>query len=114
MKNITETRPTGKARSASDSGGVGFHMLRFVFLIGVVLSVSELSLSRAAHGQIFAIQNRQVGVFAAWAATSGVQIVTGDFNGDGRTDIALVRREAGWTSIPVALSNETNIAFTIQ
>ena len=38
------------------------------------------------------------------AATPGVQVLTGDFNGDGRTDIALTG-VAGWASIPVALSN---------
>ena len=26
-----------------------------------------------------------------WAATKGVKLLTGDFNGDGKTDIALVR-----------------------
>jgi hypothetical protein len=31
-------------------------------------------------------------------------VITGDFNGNGRTDIALVGG-AGWTTIPVAFSN---------
>ena len=31
-------------------------------------------------------------------------MVTGDFNADGKTDIALVRQEPGWGSVPVALS----------
>jgi hypothetical protein len=35
----------------------------------------------------------------------GVRVVTGDFNGNGRTDIALVRQTPGWGSIPVAFSN---------
>jgi hypothetical protein len=60
----------------------------------------------------FSIQNRPVGEFANWAATSGVEVITGDFNGDGRTDIALVRQEPGWSSVPVALSSGTD--FTIQ
>jgi hypothetical protein len=29
----------------------------------------------------------------------------GDFNGDGRADIALVRGMPGWNTIPVAFSN---------
>jgi hypothetical protein len=45
-----------------------------------------------------------VGEFAGFAATPGVQVLTGDFNGDGRTGIALTG-VAGWTSIRVALSN---------
>ena len=36
----------------------------------------------------------------------------GDFNGDGKTDIALVRQESGWNTVPVALSGDTG--FTIQ
>jgi predicted alpha/beta hydrolase len=60
----------------------------------------------------FTIQNRQVGIFATWAATDGVRVLTGDFNGDGTTDIALVRQTAGWGTVPVALSNATG--FVIQ
>ncbi|MFI6333048.1 FG-GAP repeat domain-containing protein [Micromonospora chersina] len=42
--------------------------------------------------------------FAGWAAEPGVQVVGGDFDGDGRQDIALVGG-AGWSHVPVALSN---------
>jgi predicted alpha/beta hydrolase len=52
----------------------------------------------------WSITNQPVGDFANWAATSGVKIVTGDFNGNGTTDIALVRQEAGWGTIPVAFA----------
>ncbi|NER89942.1 hypothetical protein, partial [Moorena sp. SIO3A2] len=40
-----------------------------------------------------------------WAPTGGVKVITGNFNCDGRTDIALVRQAPGWGSIPVAFSN---------
>ncbi len=50
----------------------------------------------------YVVKNPEVGDFARWAATSGVRVKTGDFNGDGRTDIALVRQEAGWNTLPVA------------
>ncbi|NUU15638.1 hypothetical protein HP550_00040, partial [Cellulomonas humilata] len=40
----------------------------------------------------------------SWASTPGVRVVTGDFNGNGLTDIALVRQNAGWSSIPVAFA----------
>jgi hypothetical protein len=40
-------------------------------------------------------------VFPGLAAQSGAKPVAGDFNGDGRADIALVGA-VGWTSIPVA------------
>lgn len=42
--------------------------------------------------------------FAAWAQESGVRAVSGDFNGDTLTDIALVGG-SGWGTIPVAFSN---------
>ena len=39
-----------------------------------------------------------------WAHQPGVRVVTGDFNGNGLTDIALVRQTPGWGSIPVAFA----------
>lgn len=44
------------------------------------------------------------GNFSSWLREKSVEILTGDFDGDGRTDIALVRKETGWNTIPVALS----------
>nr|WP_232328096.1 S8 family serine peptidase [Kibdelosporangium sp. MJ126-NF4] len=52
----------------------------------------------------FTITNAGVANFPGWATTPGVKIVTGDFNADGRTDIALTGGN-GWASIPVAFSN---------
>ena len=40
-----------------------------------------------------------------WANQPGVRVVTGDFNGNRLTDIALVRQTPGWASIPVAFAN---------
>lgn len=51
---------------------------------------------------------RQVMNFVGWAATPGVEKLTGDFNGDGRTDIALVGGQ-GWTTVPVAFSTQNGI-----
>jgi len=45
----------------------------------------------------------QHGVFNSWSAAAGVQLLSGDFNGDGHTDVALIGGP-GWGSIPVALS----------
>jgi hypothetical protein len=45
-----------------------------------------------------------LGDFTQWATTSNVQILNGDFNGDGLMDIALVGGY-GWKTIPVAFSN---------
>ncbi|GGG69639.1 hypothetical protein GCM10011374_37630 [Kocuria dechangensis] len=41
---------------------------------------------------------------ADWAHAPGVRVITGDFNNNGRTDIALVRQTPGWNTIPVAFS----------
>lgn len=41
--------------------------------------------------------------FASFAATPGVRVLTGDYNGDGRSDIALTG-VPGWNTIPVAMS----------
>ena len=42
--------------------------------------------------------------FPGWSRTDGAKAVTGDFDGDGRDDIALVGGY-GWGSIPIAHSN---------
>jgi hypothetical protein len=52
----------------------------------------------------FLVYNEPITEFAAWAAMPGATKITGDFNNDGRTDIALTG-VAGWQSLPVAFSN---------
>ncbi len=52
----------------------------------------------------FTIANQGAPGLAGWAQEPNVKVLVGDFNGDGRTDIALTG-EAGWQSIPVAFSN---------
>ncbi|MEK7316427.1 MAG: VCBS repeat-containing protein [Candidatus Eisenbacteria bacterium] len=46
------------------------------------------------------------GGFAGFAASAGVMAVSGDFNGDGISDVALTGG-IGWGSIPVAFANRT-------
>jgi hypothetical protein len=50
------------------------------------------------------IHNSGAPGFAGWAATPGATVVTGDFSGSGRTDIALVGGQ-GWNTVPVAFAN---------
>jgi hypothetical protein len=52
----------------------------------------------------FAVTNMAVGDFGGWAATTNAKPLVGDFNGDGRTDVALTG-PSGWSSLPVAFSN---------
>ena len=59
----------------------------------------------ANGGGGWGITNGLIGPFADWATVSGVQVLTGDFNGDGRTDVTLLRRIPGWGTMPVAFAN---------
>ncbi|MGE5340792.1 MAG: FG-GAP repeat domain-containing protein [Candidatus Omnitrophota bacterium] len=52
----------------------------------------------------FTVTNQPIGNFAGWAATVNVKVLTGDFNGDGKTDIALTGVST-WNTLPVAFSN---------
>ena len=61
--------------------------------------------ARSVGIAVWKITNSGIGAFAGWAATPSAQELTGDFNGDGRTDVALVNRAAGWGSMPVAFAN---------
>ena len=70
---------------------------------GILVSLSLISGSALAQGN-WSITNGGVGAFAGWAATSGVLPLVGDFDGDRRDDIALLRQTAGWSTIPVAFA----------
>jgi FG-GAP-like repeat len=52
----------------------------------------------------FNVTNLPIANFAGWAATPNVKILVGDFNGDGRADVALIG-PSGWNTMPVAFSN---------
>ena len=70
---------------------------------GILVSLSLISGSVLAQGN-WSITNAGVGVFAAWARQGGVVPLTGDFDNDGRDDIALLRRVGDWNTIPVAFA----------
>ena len=52
----------------------------------------------------FNVTNTAIADFASWAASSTAKPVTGDFDHDGKTDVALMG-PSGWTTLPVAFSN---------
>lgn len=53
--------------------------------------------------QIFDTSGNAGPDFPAWARTAGVRLIAGDFDGDGRDDLALTG-PVGWETIPVAFS----------
>ena len=59
----------------------------------------------------FTVTNKAISNFGLWATSGNVRVLTGDFNGDGRTDIALTG-VTGWTTVPVATSNGDG-SFTV-
>ncbi|MFJ4848664.1 FG-GAP-like repeat-containing protein [Streptomyces sp. NPDC088733] len=65
---------------------------------------NTLPVALAAGGGTFRATRTSVGDFAGWASLPGVKPQVGDFDGDGRSDIALAGGP-GWGSVPVAFSN---------
>lgn len=63
----------------------------------------------------FRFTNASTPDFSGWARTTHVIPYVGDFNGDHRSDLALVPydRYAGWSTLPVALSNGDG-SFTVR
>ena len=52
----------------------------------------------------FSVTNVTNSYIPGWATASGVKAVSGDFNGDNKSDLVLVGGD-GWSTIPVAFSN---------
>jgi hypothetical protein len=65
-------------------------------------------LARSLGDGTFQVSSQSAGSFAGLASSSGAKIVPGDFDGNGRDDMALVGGSTNgtpWTTIPVARSN---------
>jgi hypothetical protein len=61
-------------------------------------------MARSNGDGTFAVTSATAADFAGWAANSSAKPVAGDFDGDGRGDIALTGG-AGWATLPIAFSN---------
>jgi hypothetical protein len=65
---------------------------------------STVPIAYSTGGGGFTVDNMPVASFPGFAASAGAQAVSGDFDGDGRSDIALAGG-VGWTSVPLAFSS---------
>src|SRR5688572_19994096 len=76
-----------------------------IFSVAVVISVFPASPAAAVvpGDGAFVVTNRTVANFPIWAREAGYRVVAGDFNGDGRSDIAMTGAASAFT-IPVAFS----------
>ena len=57
-----------------------------------------------AQGGFAVSEGTGTAFFAIWAGTANAKPLMGDFNGDGRTDVALTGAST-WHAVPVAFSN---------
>ncbi len=74
------------------------------YLFTVLAVISVFVTSTPGDDGVFAVTNIKTGDFAGWASQANVEVLTGDFNGDGFTDVALTG-QSGWKTLPVAFSN---------
>ena len=65
----------------------------------------SIPIATARDDGSWAITNGAAPQFADWAHQPGVRVIAGDFNGNGLTDLALVRQSPGWGSVPIAFAN---------
>ncbi len=65
---------------------------------------TDVMLALSRGDGTFTVENKDAATFAELSARAGVTAVAGDFNRDGRADIALTGG-AGWTSIPIWMSS---------
>jgi hypothetical protein len=84
-----------------------------ISLVGGALSTTPVATSNGDGTFSFTDAKAGVGTFGEMAKAPGVSVLSGDFNGDGRTDLALVG-PAGWNTIPVAYSNGDGTYNVIQ
>lgn len=85
--------------------------LRSDIVIAGGLNATTIPVAFFSSGGSFSTTNTTVSNFPGWA-TTGAAVIAGDFNGDGKSDLALTGAP-GWTTIPLARSNGSG-GFTVS
>jgi hypothetical protein len=93
------TNPGAQAVSG-DFNGDGFGDIVLTGMVGAW----TIPIAFSSGDGTFLVTNSEVGYFPNWAQVAANKAVPGDFNGDGRGDIALTGAPGAWT-IAVALSD---------
>jgi hypothetical protein len=92
------------ASVAGDIAGLGGADFRSDIALTGGVGWSSIPVARSNGDGSFTVTNSTVANFPAFAVHDGAKPVPGDFNGDGRGDIALTAG-VGWTTVPIAFSN---------
>ncbi len=75
---------------------------------------STIRLALSYGNGSFQLHDKSAGSFPAWASSAGAKVLTGDFNKDGFTDLALTG-VSGWNTVPVAfMAGSYNVTVTNQ
>ncbi|MCD5313984.1 FG-GAP repeat domain-containing protein [Kineosporia babensis] len=104
---LKQTMVEGKVKRSLSTA-----LLAVASVVGLTMLPAGPSMAKAAAAcGTFSVTNNWVSGFPVWAREAGYQIVSGDFNGDGRGDLAMTGAQSA-TTIPVAFSNG-NGTFTV-
>ena len=80
-------------------------MISFKNLKLVLITLTLLLNFHIGNSQSLKAAVEKMDSYTQWATSPEVSMVKGDYNGDGYSDIALVRQTNGWGTVPVAFSN---------
>ena len=99
-------RPRGGGARRSTTRSFALYSAAAAVSCTAMLGIPALSATASAQSSLVSELVGSAAVpsgFADWAQAPGVKVVSGDFNDDGRDDLALVGGP-GWNTVPVSFS----------